>query len=632
MRTELGWKNRICAMTLSVGLMLLPVSGPVAMAETTGAEADRNAEQTIENTIGNGNVLYSKLTITGSLMPEEQIYSVKELQTLEEESMLSLTGEVLRTRAGAAVRETGIDLGRFLTLCGVENPGEEDTVQFISETDETLSISCGTLIAGEKSALLQIPGIDVEEESGITVLIGSGEDVTAAGPVKKILVSRSSEPGDPYYGLHWQGPLQYMKDISFTVNYIDRSLYPEESGDAVPFRTVTYTMEELEQLMMEQGDQVSGNYFGISGNERSKKTMGLGGFFDYYEGIRLDYFLTEQCGLRNGEGFAVLYGRDQDSFGTIRNLSYFFPEKGDYTDYYLELSDEVSVSNVVPILAVSKNGAPLLPRHDHDMEGNVDYNTFNINASELGYTGKIGLVKNVSGPMIAGLSNLDGVYGGYQNETAGDCIRMDFYVDRSDYADLPDLSTTSFEDVSRDAWYGDAVYDLAKRNIVSGRSETVFDPDASVTRAEFVKMLAGGAGAELGSSLPSASMPFVDVDAEGWQVLYVQWAYEKGLVMGVDEQSFAPDRPVTRQEMAVILHRYLEQNHISLLEQEITDDEFNDKDRIADYAEDAVNRMHRYGIFNGDEEGNFRPEDSASRAETAQVISTFMHKLLYERT
>ena len=64
----------------------------------------------------------------------------------------------------------------------------------------------------------------------------------------------------------------------------------------------------------------------------------------------------------------------------------------------------------MPVLAVSKNGAPLLPLHDHKMEGNVDYNTFNKNVNAAGYvTEDIGLVKNVSGPFAAGLADLDGV-------------------------------------------------------------------------------------------------------------------------------------------------------------------------------------------------------------------------------
>ena len=68
------------------------------------------------------------------------------------------------------------------------------------------------------------------------------------------------------------------------------------------------------------------------------------------------------------------------------------------------------MSGAVPVIAASKNGYPLLPDHDHDLEGNVDYNTFNANALAKGFETEIGLVKNVSGPFIAGLANLDGLY------------------------------------------------------------------------------------------------------------------------------------------------------------------------------------------------------------------------------
>lgn len=129
-------------------------------------------------------------------------------------------------------------------------------------------------------------------------------------------------------------------------------------------------------------------------------------------------------GNERRRGFALFYGRDNDLFGKVEDLAYFFPKDGDYSRYYLELTNTFSVSGAVPVIAVSKNGYPLLPDHDHDLEGNVDYNTFNAMLSRKGLKREIGLVKNVSGPFIAGLANLDGVYGGYRNETSGDCIRV----------------------------------------------------------------------------------------------------------------------------------------------------------------------------------------------------------------
>ena len=78
------------------------------------------------------------------------------------------------------------------------------------------------------------------------------------------------------------------------------------------------------------------------------------------------------------------------------------------------------------------------------MEGNIDYNTFNKNVNAAGYATKdIGLVKNVSGPFVAGLADLDGVYGGYRQETSGDCIRIDFYVNKADYAGITSKEAVS---------------------------------------------------------------------------------------------------------------------------------------------------------------------------------------------
>lgn len=124
-----------------------------------------------------------------------------------------------------------------------------------------------------------------------------------------------------------------------------------------------------------------------------KDTLGLGGFSDYFEGLSMSWFLREQAELKDGEGFALFYGRDNDLFGKVEDLAYFFPKDGDYSRYYLELTNTFSVSGAVPVIAVSKNGYPLLPDHDHDLEGNVDYNTFNANALAKGFETEIGLVK-----------------------------------------------------------------------------------------------------------------------------------------------------------------------------------------------------------------------------------------------
>ena len=406
--------------------------------------------------IGSGHYLYHVLKVTGEALGEEQIFTVKDMEELYIESISQ--SSVLKMGQTAEVningnRKTvnGIDLYKFIKLCGV--------------TDDT---SCCTQIqffggdAGSSQALCtkKLSEVSNSENKMIIALSAGGKalDDAAGGPLmlcdgktgsvlvkdlSGIRIGGAAGAADPYYGLHSRKPLDYMQDdCVFTVNYIDKAKYPKRDDNAVPFATKKYSMGEIEALIRQNTDKTHGNYFGISGNEKSKDVYGLGGFSDYFEGIDMGWFLSSQAGLKDTEGTAEFYGRDNDWFSEIKDLSYFFAK--DYSKYYLEIDDDTYIDNVVPVLAVSKNGAPLLPLHDHEMEGNIDYNTFNKNVNAAGYATKdIGLVKNVSGPFVAGLADVDGVYGGYRQETSGDCVRIDIYVNKADYAGITSKEAVS---------------------------------------------------------------------------------------------------------------------------------------------------------------------------------------------
>ncbi len=429
------------ALTLS-----MPVCSSAVCGDACGNEVSAAAVAT-ESETGNGNVLYQPLKITGTGMPEEQVFSVRELLTIKNESGLGLDA---RCRIRSLGKDAGgLDLKPFLEMCGADlSEGTVLTFYTGSSAGGGLSPSGVTLSAAELTGennravliLPEDPGQAEVSPDSLTVAASGSRDVFLEN-VGMIMVGAAGNMENPYYGMHATGlggKLSYMESTVLTVNFFAG----EESG--APFKTCSFTIGEIEKMMREHPEKVCGNYFGMSGNEASKVKMGLGGFFDYYEGISMEYLLAEKCGLRNTPGIAVFYDRDGKESGRVTDLGYFFGG-----DRYLEITDDKSVSGVVPIIGVSKNGAPLLPRHDHEMEGNVNFNTFNTNAAAAGFDTKIGLVKNVSGPMIAGLPNMDGAYGGYRQETAGSCIRIDLIVDRDDYPELLSGDSTRSADSTR---------------------------------------------------------------------------------------------------------------------------------------------------------------------------------------
>ncbi len=420
----------------------------VSAQETAAPSYLHSAYKTTDRDgIGSGYYLYHVLKVTGDALGEEQIFTVKDLEELYIESTsqssvlkLGQTAEV--NINGSRKTVNGIKLYEFLKLCGITDDTSCCTaIQFFSDGAD--SAACVKKLSEIKDAANKITvalsagGKALDDAAGGPLMLCDGKTGTVlVKDLSSIRIGGAAGAADPYYGLHSRKPLDYMQnDCVFTVNYIDSSKYQKRDDNAVPFATKKYSMGEIEALIRQNPDKTHGNYFGISGSEKSKEVYGLGGFSDYFEGLDMGWFLSSQAGLKDTDGKAEFYGRDNDWFSEIKDLSYFFAK--DYSKYYLEIDDDTYISNVVPVIGVSKNGSPLLPLHDHEMEGNIDYNTFNKNVNAAGYTTKdIGLVKNVSGPFIAGLADVDGIYGGYRQETSGDCIRIDLYVNKADYANV----------------------------------------------------------------------------------------------------------------------------------------------------------------------------------------------------
>ncbi len=116
------------------------------------------------------------------------------------------------------------------------------------------------------------------------------------------------------------------------------------------------------------------------------------------------------------------------------------------------------------------------------------------------------------------------------------------------YVTLDDASN-DFTDIAYDAWYKDAVSYLKAAGVIVGKEDNRFDPDAPLTRAEFVTMLAVSADADITAfDKPSA---FSDVEDE-WYRPYVNWAYENNVVIGTGGDIFLPDAPVTKAQVAAM--------------------------------------------------------------------------------
>lgn len=185
------------------------------------------------------------------------------------------------------------------------------------------------------------------------------------------------------------------------------------------------------------------------------------------------------------------------------------------------------------------------------------------------------------------------------------------------------IDVPQFTDVAEDAWYHDYVYDLVYRGVVNGMTATTYEPEGKLTRAQFVKLLACSLADAETLKTYEGKHPFKDSEGH-WAETYIAWAKDKGIVEGVSATEFDPEAPITREQMATIFGRYALKQGIELPKSDNAAGSFPDADKISEYAREFVELMRIAGILNGYEDGTFRPQGNATRAEAAKLFSLFL--------
>ncbi len=169
-----------------------------------------------------------------------------------------------------------------------------------------------------------------------------------------------------------------------------------------------------------------------------------------------------------------------------------------------------------------------------------------------------------------------------------------------------------------------AVEALASRNIINGKTENLFEPDSTMTRAEFAAIIVRGLGL-----LEKTDTYFSDVTQNDWFYSYVSTAYFYGIVKGVSETSFNPNGTITREEAAVMLTRATKlcgmNTQIETFEARNILAGFFDYVKASDWAFDSLAFLVRENIISNDLL-ELKPKEAVKRAEIAQML----YNLLYQ--
>jgi hypothetical protein len=129
-----------------------------------------------------------------------------------------------------------------------------------------------------------------------------------------------------------------------------------------------------------------------------------------------------------------------------------------------------------------------------------------------------------------------------------------------------------------------------------------------------------------GEPTVSGGAAFSDVDSDQYYANAVAWASANGIVYGIGENKYAPDRDISRQDLATILIRYEEFAKLNL--PPIKDSgSFADNAKIADYAVNAVDTLYQGGVINGKPNNLFDPQGDATRAEFAAMLHRFIENV-----
>ncbi len=197
----------------------------------------------------------------------------------------------------------------------------------------------------------------------------------------------------------------------------------------------------------------------------------------------------------------------------------------------------------------------------------------------------------------------------------------DIGKDKPNDADTHDCPSKEFNDLDTNLWYHFATDYVLSSGLMKGTAEKIFAPNGDLTRAMLVAILYRNEG----EPAVNENSSFTDIEKNAYYENAVSWAQQNAIVKGISETEFAPKAPITREQIAAMMHRYAEFKGIDVSVGEDTNIlSYSDFDMVSEYAVAPLQWAAGLGLIKGRTETTLNPKDNATRAEVAAILHQFL--------
>jgi len=184
----------------------------------------------------------------------------------------------------------------------------------------------------------------------------------------------------------------------------------------------------------------------------------------------------------------------------------------------------------------------------------------------------------------------------------------------------------TFEDIVQVSWAKKQIEVLASKGIINGINDKEFNPDANITRGDFLLLLVKTLGLNV-----DFEDNFADVNVDNYYYEAIGIARKLGIAIGQGNNLFNPRDTISRQDMMVLAERALRMLNIINKNSAITEiNRFSDKEQIAAYALESIEALVKEGLIKGDG-SRINPLAKTTRAEAAVFLYNIYNKCYIEK-